>query len=179
MLTCPVCEHAQQGGDECEVCGKRLAVTGGVGWQVEPIPGLEPTLAGPVEVGGERVEGLEPTRFEAAPEQALEAGGDWMEQTAAAPVAAVATEVPPGLEGHLAAHVPDGGPDLLAPTVCRYCRTTAAPGDRFCGRCGMRIPLFDARQVAAEILGARCRDCGGDTAGGRCRRCGARQPSEA
>jgi hypothetical protein len=177
MAICPVCEHAQQGGDECEVCGKRLVTTGGAAWQVEPVPGLEPTLAGPVEVAAERVEGLEPTRFDAALEQPAETSGAWMEQTAAAPVAAVDTEVPPGLEGHLAAPIPDGGPDLLAPTVCRYCRTTAAPGDRFCVRCGMRIPLFDARQVAAEILGSRCRECGAEGAGARCSRCGARRVS--
>jgi hypothetical protein len=179
MLTCPVCEHAQQGGDECEVCGKRLVTGGGAAWQVEPVPGLEPTLAGPVQIAAERVEGLEPTRFEVALEPAAEATGEWMERTAAEAVAAVATEVPPGLEGHLAAPIPEGGPDRLAPTVCRYCRTTAAPGDRFCTRCGMRIPLFDARQVAAEVLGGRCRECGAEGVGARCRRCGSRRVSGA
>lgn len=173
MLTCPVCEHAQRGGDECEVCGKRLASGAGAGWEVEPLPGLEPTRAGFVEVGAEQVEGLEPTRFAGASLQA-EAPIDWVEPTSAGPVGAVALDRTPDLEPTRAEAVPGDGPDPLAPAVCRYCRTTAAPGDRFCTRCGMRIPLFDARQVAAEILGSRCPECGAEGAVERCRRCGAR-----
>jgi len=173
MPECPVCEHVQEGGEECQVCGRRLGPRGAAGWQVEPIPGLEPTSAGAVQIGAEGLAGLEPTRLEAGGEARPEPVADWLERTGAGAVAPAALEVPPGLELHRAAPVPGDAADPLAATLCRYCREPAAPGDRFCPRCGMRLPLFDARQVAAEVLGARCPECGGEAAGPRCRRCGA------
>ena len=48
MIVCPVCEHAQEAGAECALCGKRLVPDDGPGDAValEPLPPglLEPTI---------------------------------------------------------------------------------------------------------------------------------------
>lgn len=48
MITCPVCEHPQQSGVECDVCGHpfgrdEVAAAGHSDPMPEPVPGLEPT----------------------------------------------------------------------------------------------------------------------------------------
>ncbi|MBI5066678.1 MAG: hypothetical protein HZB56_00445 [Deltaproteobacteria bacterium] len=175
MVTCPLCEHQQAAGAECEVCGRRLTGPGAESLPVAALPGLEPTRMEAVEVPAETVPDLEPTRLSPAPEAAAEDLG-WVEQTRAEPAAAVAVETVPDLEHHRAEPIPEGpGLDPLAPVVCRYCRSTAMPGDKFCGRCGMRLMRFDPVHLAGSERGELvCRDCGAMGAGPRCRRCGAR-----
>lgn len=179
MATCPLCEHDQPSGGECEVCGHRLRGPGTESAPVAPLPGLEPTLAGRVDVAGETLPDLEPTRLEPAGAAASEDRG-WVEPTRAEPAVAPPGEPVPDLERHLAEPVPDeaGALDPLAPVVCRYCRSTAMPGDKFCARCGMRLARFDpVRMAGAERGELVCRDCGAMGAGPRCRRCGARMVS--
>ncbi|HEY7726467.1 MAG TPA: hypothetical protein VH880_14115 [Anaeromyxobacteraceae bacterium] len=176
MPVCPVCEHHQPSGDDCEVCGKRLAGTGASPSAIAAIEGLEPTAASPVEVAPDRIAELEPTRLESGGDAAPGAAAGWIEETRARPVAA-AVEPVPDLERHRAEALPDDRPDPPSPATCRYCRAPAAPGDRICGRCGMKLPVFDARRIAAELAGMLCRDCGARGEGPRCRRCGARMVS--
>jgi len=174
VAVCPVCEHQQPSGEECAVCGRSLAGLGNAAAPVARLPDLEPTLAERVEVAPDGVPGLEPTRFEEVP-GAL-AGDARVEglEPSATEVPDVPVERVPDLEHHRADPIPDGGPDPLAPLVCRYCRMPAPPGERICGRCGMRLPLFDARSLAAEAAEMICNDCGATGPGPRCRRCGAR-----
>jgi hypothetical protein len=171
-----VCEHQQASADECEVCGKRLSAPGAAAPAFARLEGLEPTLAPPVEVAPEPVPELEPTRHGAAGEEPAGAAG-WVEGTRAEVTGPVAVEQLPDVEHHRAEPIPDGGPDPDAPLTCRYCRTVAAPGERLCGRCGMKLSRFDAGRVAAELAGMLCRDCGARGEGPRCRRCGARMVS--
>jgi DNA-directed RNA polymerase subunit RPC12/RpoP len=113
---------------------------------------------------------------------ASEPVGDWTERTRAEPVGEVAAEAVPGLEQTRAEPVPDDGLGLdpLAPVVCRYCRATAMPGDKFCLRCGMRLSRFEPVRIAAQERGELvCPDCGAMGPGPRCRRCGARMTSPA
>lgn len=196
MRTCPVCEHSQPTGDECEVCGHREAGPLGTAEAsgIPPLPGLEPTqyeAAAPAAAEASAITalpGLEPTRYEdglhedgaPAPSEASSgAAVPGLEPSRADPVGAVAVDPVPDIERHLAEPLPEdldlprGGP-----TVCRYCRTPAGANDKFCGRCGMRLSRFEPARVAAEERGELvCPDCGAMGQGPRCRRCGARMAS--
>ena len=178
MITCPVCEHQQASGSECEVCGRRLEEGLGTDAPVAPLDGLELTSldadraaeAAPLE----RVPDMETTRFEPADAPAGELVPD-LEATRAAPVE-VAPDVTPDLERGQEG-LPDDGPSLLPLTViCRYCRTEAHPADRLCARCGMKLPrphvpvAASARGLAAPRL---C-SCGTPVTRSRCPSCGAR-----
>jgi hypothetical protein len=62
MALCPLCEHVQESGRECDVCGRGLAADP-VG-EAEPaarLEGLEPTQALPEEVYSSLLTDLEPT----------------------------------------------------------------------------------------------------------------------
>jgi hypothetical protein len=176
MATCPVCEHVQPAGDECAVCGHKLSGPGAEATPVEPLPDLEPTLQAAVDVPADPVPDLEPTRLDAGPGAVSEGLAPWTEATRADPVGAVPADPVPGIERHRAEAVPDDEPrlDPLAPVLCRYCRATGMPGDKFCVRCGMRLPRFE--QERGELV---CRDCGAMGQGPRCRRCGARMSEPA
>jgi hypothetical protein len=185
MTTCPVCEHVQPSGDECEVCGRKLALhepgAQAPGEQAVPrVPGLEPTLHEPgASAPGEPVAplpDLEPTRLEAGAPAPAEPGEPWIEGTRAAAVGAIPPDPVPDLEHHRAESVPDVEElPREGPVFCRYCRTPAAPNDRFCGRCGMRLSRFEPVKMALAERGEMvCPDCGAMGPGPRCRRCGGR-----
>lgn len=53
MRICPLCEHVQEQGDECENCGRPFAASASVPEFVEPLPDLE--LTREPEVGEVRV----------------------------------------------------------------------------------------------------------------------------
>ncbi len=173
MIVCPVCEHSQAEGAECEVCGKRL-VEGPAGIPVvPPIEGLEPTSAGDVDAPVERVGELEPTALAAGPDAPVEPV--LLEATRMAPVE-VAVEATPDVE-----RIGDAIPDDAATEVplfvtCRYCRTEAMPGERVCARCGMRLPDFGGPAAAGREPEQRVCGCGAIVRGtGMCPSCGARR----
>lgn len=175
-MICPVCEHPQQSGAECEVCGKRFApgslpvppiarIEGletthhlPVDLAFDPlatIPELEPTLAPPVDAPEERTPGMEPTRV--------------------APVDVDSVAIP-DLERQQHAQLPDDERTALpvAP-VCRYCRTPAVPGEKSCSRCGMRLPVIDAVLASERAGGAQqCSNCGAVSSREVCPACGNR-----
>ncbi len=172
MIVCPVCEHAQAQGAECEVCGKRL-VEGPAGIPVvAPVEGLELTRAPDVEVAVERIGELEPTALrggpDAPPEPVL------IDPTRAPPVDVAVVPVP-DLE-RVTDGVPEDAPtDVPLFVTCRYCRTEARPGERVCGRCGMRLPDFGGPSTAEEPATRQC-GCGAVVrAGAMCPSCGARR----
>jgi hypothetical protein len=147
MIVCPVCEHEQVQGAECEVCGRRLAA--GVSAEdlaIPPVEGLEPTRQAPADVPEEPVLELEPTRH--APVAAPPDATPDLEATCAAPVDVVVAPVP-----DVERTAP---PDEDLPTVvpafptCRYCRTPAMPGERLCSRCGMRLPIVTERAASPD-----------------------------
>lgn len=190
MTTCPVCEHVQQVGDECEVCGRKLAGAEPAA-PFETLAGLEPTLyepgaPAPGELAVPPVPGLEPTAYQALQESGAlheavapataEPPAEWVEGTRADAVGPVPAAPLPGLEQHRAEAVPDVEElPREGPVTCRYCRTPAMPNDRFCSRCGMRLSRFEPVKMAlAERGGMVCPDCGALGEGPRCRRCGGR-----
>lgn len=178
MIVCPLCEHPQERGAECEVCGRALAAPSVADPPVAPVDGLEPTLHAATPAAavlpGPFLD-LEPTLQ--APVDVDAAFTVEVEPTRAPPVD-VDGEAVPDLE-RTAAAIPDDGPTPLPlAAVCRYCRTPALPGERICGRCGMRLPFVPVAAPAAPDVAAgeerRCTDCGALAPGDRCPACGAR-----
>lgn len=174
MIVCPLCEHRQEGGDECQACGRRLSGPGAVAVPIPRLEGLEPTtlLEHPAEVPPDRVPGLEPTRHAAVEVAAAPAAE--IEPTRAAPVE-VAVEAAPGLERTAAEPIPGEGPaEMPAAPVCRYCRTPALPGEVICGRCGMKLPVLAAADAGAPPPASevRCPSCGTMNTGAICTGCG-------
>jgi hypothetical protein len=162
MIVCPVCEHPQAQGAECEVCGKRLvAGVSAADLAIPAVEGLEPTRVAPVEAPAERVLELEPTFLDvagvAAAAPALDVTPD-LEATRAAPVD-VDVAPAPDVE-RTAMAIPDDAPTAVpAFATCRYCRTPAMPGERICSRCGMRLPVVAVAAAGAGDAPVVLRTC--------------------
>lgn len=175
MIVCPVCEHPQASGTECEVCGKRFAPGLLPVDAVAPMEGLEPTVL----PGGDLDPGPLPTIPEleataAAHVEIVEDPTPGIEATRTAPVDVDAPLIPDierieqGIPGDLPTELP------IAP-VCRYCRTPAVPGERLCSRCGMKLPVIDVEVVPAGTEGLHlCTNCGAMTTRELCPACGNR-----
>jgi hypothetical protein len=173
MIVCPVCEHQQPAGSECEVCGRRLAEGLGTDPPVPALEGLETTVlaGGDQAVAVAPIPDLEATHH--APVLALPGSVPDVEPTRAAPVE-VLEETVPDLE-RTQAGLPDDGPTPLpALPTCRYCRTPAFPGERLCSRCGMRLPVVAGAAPAAPEAARRYCSCGVPVTGSLCPSCGAR-----
>jgi hypothetical protein len=181
MAVCPLCENTQAAGAECDVCGRPLPQPPGL--ELELVPELPPP------------EGLETSQAAASEGEALPPMAE-LERTLHAPVAALAGEPVPDLEATRTAPVEVGldvAPDLErigdeipvdAPTpfpvlvICRYCHAEAAPGERRCARCGMRLPAAAGEGAPREVAPRLC-SCGAPVRGPRCPACGARTSAEA
>jgi hypothetical protein len=171
MIVCPVCDHAQPHGAECEVCGKRLLAGPGATPGVAPVEGLEPTIHAPARAAAaERLAELEPTGHAAA--EARDDPTPDLEQTRAAPVD-VDVAAAPDIERTGDGIPDDGRTEVPTFVTCRYCRTPAVPGERICGRCGMRLPSFEGARSEPAASGRRC-GCGALVTQALCPVCGAR-----
>jgi len=175
MVVCPVCEHQQLLGEECQVCGKKLTGPGVVPLPVEPLPGLESTSLGDAGPAAPvAIPELEPTRH--GPVAAIPALTPDVEPTRAAPVQ-VAAEAVPGLEQTRGEPIPGDGPTARPATLtCRYCRSENPPSEGTCGRCGMRLPVWEvaaAPPPPGPGAEARCAACGTLNPGAICSGCGA------
>jgi hypothetical protein len=186
MVTCPMCEHVQESGDECSLCGRRLLEVRAPDELVPRMDGLDPTrLEMAVAPGMDAMEDLEPTMIDVpAAAAATEELPTWIERTAREPASAVAVE-PLAIE-HTASTREDASPrDLLALPICRYCRTPASPGEAFCARCGLKLAVYaggtgsTGAAVNSHVDVRRCRFCGAAAAGHACPECGARFAVEA
>lgn len=185
MIICPVCEHQQAQGAECEVCGKKLTAVAPVAVQVAAMPDLEQTqlAGGKAPVPAASIPDLELTRQAPAqniavqPVQDLDTGRSSAGNVAVAPIPDVDT-------GRAASD----GMKTAAPTgavVCRYCRNVQATGS-VCERCGMRLPRARLETPAAAAAAkapeagerARCPRCHTPGHAGRsCVTCGTLIPS--
>jgi ribosomal protein L32 len=159
MIICPVCEHQQAQGDECDNCGKKLQAPRAVAAvAVATIPELEQThhAGGRVAVDAPTIPELDHTRQQAGPDLPPQAVPD-METTRAAPIDKVTVEVVPELDTGRAA---DDGVRTAAPTgavICRYCRNVQAEG-LVCDRCGMRLPRARMAPAATAKGGVSAED---------------------
>jgi hypothetical protein len=160
MIVCPVCEHQQAQGAECEVCGKRLvAGVSAAELAIPAVEGLEPTLHAAIDAPPEAVVELEPTLHAATAAPALDTTPD-LEATGVAPVD-VEVSPTPDVERTSAA-IPDDLPTIVPAFVtCRYCRTPAMPGEKMCARCGMKLAVFvEPGSAAAAAAAQRICSCG-------------------
>jgi hypothetical protein len=172
MIVCPVCEHAQPQGAECDVCGRRLAAPSAADHPPPRVEGLEPTAAAPVAAAVAILPDLEPTRHAPAG-----AGADRMPELEATQAPPVDVDVAPVPDvERTAAELPGDAPAAPpALVVCRYCRTPAMPGERICARCGMRLPVLASAAAPDDAAGGwRC-SCGTLARGSLCPGCGARR----
>lgn len=144
MIICPVCEHQQAQGTECDNCGKQFVATKTPDLPVTALPELEGTaIAGanaPAPVA--KLAELEETKLQSGPDLPAMAVPD-LDLARAAPVQ-VAPEVVADLEGHRI----ETNPAELTPApsgaiTCRYCRNVQAEGS-VCNVCGMRLPRYAA-----------------------------------
>lgn len=155
MIICPVCEHQQVQGDECDQCGKRLQAPRPVAVAVAPLPELEQTqvAGGRAAVQVEVVPELELTRQKAGPDLPLEAVPDLARtHVDKRALAAVPVEQMPDMD---TGRAEDDGVRTMAPigpVVCRYCRNVQAEG-MVCDRCGMRLPRART-EAPAQTRGA-------------------------
>jgi hypothetical protein len=153
MIICPVCEHQQAQGDECDNCGKKLQVPKvAAAVAVPTLPELEQTLhvGGRVAVDAPLIPELDQTRQQAGPDLPAQVMPD-METTRTAPIDKVSVETVPDMD---TGRVADDGVRTAAPTgkvVCRYCRNEQSEG-MVCDKCGMRLPK--ARPTAAAAAAA-------------------------
>lgn len=188
MVVCPVCEHQQAFGVECDVCGKDLGDLGGLG---------------PPPVAEAKVEGLEVTIPERVGDVPIERVGELDAHIVDSAGITVAPEVVADLDvarasvGEVAVErvadlsvdrAPDDGQRTAAPTGavrCRVCQNVQAEG-LLCNVCGYRLPRTQVPIVQAGVApprqtfsrgDVRCRACGAPAVPGeRCSECGALAP---
>jgi hypothetical protein len=195
MIVCPVCEHQQAQGMECDVCGKDLSMLGAPAG----LPGLDGLdgldgLGPPPSAPSEQVPGLEATVGARVGDVPVERDSDL--EVSSFTVGEVPVEKMPDLEivSGMVGDVPvEPMPDLAVDRVpddgvrtqvntgaatCRYCGNVQQAG-LICDKCGMRLPRASAAQVAEirkrpgnETI--RCKICGAPntSADERCKECG-------
>jgi hypothetical protein len=191
MITCPVCEHTQAQGEECENCGKRLSAPRAAGGgDVPRMPELEGThhAGGGAPVNAALMPELEQTRQRGGPDLPPLAFPE-MERTRMGAPGDVDAPMLADLDTGRSA---DDGVRTQAPAgpvTCRYCHHVQTEG-AICDKCGMRLPRVAtpdlpaewggdevkvqarARKKEPEDLWVRCR-CGAPAkAGKRCGDCG-------
>lgn len=185
MIICPVCEHQQAQGIECEVCGKKLVAAAPVAVAVATLPELEQTqLAGgraPVPVSS--IPDLELTRRDAVPNVAVQAVPE-LDTGRSAKVGNVAAAPMQDMDTGRADAIGAKTAAPVGPIVCRYCRNVQETG-AVCDRCGMRLPkvkLASPEANAAPKVAAgertKCPKCSSPAHAGRaCVTCGTLVPA--
>jgi hypothetical protein len=188
MIICPLCDHVQPEGTECDVCGRVFPAPTVDAAPVAPLAELEqtPHAGGRAAVDVLALPDLDLTRQKAGPDLPAQVVPD-LELTRAGATGEV--PVAPLLELDTG-RAQDDGVRTVAPTgavVCRYCRNVQAQG-LLCDTCGMRLPR--ARPAATAVAGAKrpgdddawtpCATCHTPVRPGKaCSECGTRSRVEA
>ncbi len=172
MIVCPVCEHQQAQGAECEVCGKKLLHGAAAIPPVAPLEGFEPTGRPGVDAPPARMAELDPTHH--APARHVDDRVPDVDRGRADPVDPDVALLPDIDRGEVAGIPGDAPTAVPAFIVCRYCRNPAMPGERICSHCGMRLPVYE-EDAAKPELAARLCSCGTPVRGAVCPNCGARR----
>lgn len=169
MIVCPVCEHQQAAGFECDVCGKDLGASLGDGDLIAPLADDIPRLPDLEQTGAEQAKnvpvepmpGLEANIGAAGtPQVPVQRMAEL--ETFAAPVGEVPVAPMPDLSLDRAEFVGQKAAAPGAQVQCRYCGNVQAKG-AICERCGMRLPrgaAAGAKGPRAPTALVRCKACG-------------------
>jgi len=186
MIICPLCDHVQPEGTECDVCGKRFPPPVVAAPPIATLPELEvtPHAGGRAPVNVAVLPDLDLTRLRSGPDLPVQRVPD-LQLTRARDLGPVPVAPMPELD---TGRAPDDGVRTAAPlgaVVCRYCRNTQATG-MLCDNCGMRLPR--PRPAAAAAPANPSGDDGGWRAcaschtpvrpGKACSECGTRAPED-
>ncbi|WIG96994.1 hypothetical protein [Myxococcus sp. SDU36] len=149
MIICPLCDHVQPEGTECDVCGKRFPAAVAEPTPVATLPELEvtPHAGGRAPVATAVLPDLDVTRLRSGPDLPAQVVPD-LQLTRARDMGAVPVTPMSELD---TGRAPDDGVRTAAPlgaVVCRYCRNTQAAG-LLCDHCGMRLPRVKPTVAAA------------------------------
>jgi len=188
MIICPVCDHVQPEGTECDVCGKRFpSNVASAAPAVAPLPELEltPHAGGRDAVEAPTLPELDLTRLRSGPDLPPQVVPE-LELTRAAATGAVQVALLPELDTGRAEDDGVRVAPVLGSVVCRYCRNVQAEGF-LCDNCGMRLPRTRVvAPVAAKGPGGAdedwkpCPTCHTPMRPGRpCGECGVRDREEA
>lgn len=183
MIICPVCDHVQPEGTECDVCGKRFPAALLVATPpVAPLPELEltPHAGGRDAVDAPTLPELDGTRLRSGPDLPAQVVQD-LELTRAAPTGDLPVAMLQELD---TGRAQDDGVKTAAPVgavVCRYCRNVQAVG-LLCDNCGMRLPRARLAATTGAAKGPQdddgwmaCPSCHTRGRAGRaCSECGTR-----
>ena len=184
MIICPMCEHQQAQGIECEVCGKKLAAAPPLVVQVAPVADLDTGRSAPVgAVAVAPVTDLDTGRSAPVGAVAVAPVTD-MDTGRSAPVGNIVVSK---VTDRDAGRDPDDGVRTAAPTgpaICRYCRVAQETG-LVCDRCGMRLtrmrtppPVTASAGLVPSGEWTKCSKCHTNTRAGRaCVSCGTHIPS--
>ncbi|MCP3144514.1 hypothetical protein [Pyxidicoccus xibeiensis] len=189
MIICPLCDHVQPEGTECDVCGRVFPAQTVDAAPVAQLAELEltPHTGGRAAVVVAALPELDLTRQKAGPDLPAQVVPD-LELTRAGVTGAVPVAPMQELD---TGRAQDDGVRTAAPVgvvVCRYCRNEQAQG-MLCDRCGMRLPR--ARVAATAVAGAKrpegdeagwvdCSSCHTPVRPGKaCPECFTRAPAEA
>ncbi|RKH13083.1 hypothetical protein D7X74_22475 [Corallococcus sp. CA047B] len=149
MIICPVCDHVQSEGEECDGCGKRFpGLVSTEAPVVVQLAELELThhAGGRAEVESAPIADLDLTRLRSGPDLPAMSVPD-LELTSSGATGAVSVDPMADLD---TGRAPDDGVRTVAPVgavTCRYCRHVQAEG-LLCDGCGMRLPRV---RVAAPV----------------------------
>ncbi|HEY3449889.1 MAG TPA: hypothetical protein VGK67_26285 [Myxococcales bacterium] len=182
-----MCEHPQDKGDACDVCGRVLVQAAPVAVPIQALPELERTAI----VAGNAV-GPPVTMM---PELEVHRIGDV--QVAAEKMAEMETSAIPGAAAAAAATIEaapdiertqlvDAGPRTVVPDTvpCRYCGHPQKRTNVFCEKCANAMPRVILAKVddpKAKQVQVRCKACGENAIRGeKCPACGyyQRKPDE-
>ncbi|GHG99819.1 hypothetical protein [Comamonas sp. JC664] len=188
MIICPLCDHVQPEGTECDVCGKRFPLPTADATPIATLPELEvtPHAGGRAPVNVAALPDLDLTRVRSGPDLPVQMVPD-LQLTRARDMGPVPVAPMAELDTGRAA---DDGVRTAAPlgaVVCRYCRNTQAAG-LLCDNCGMRLPRV--RPAAGAAVAGRptadddgwraCTSCHTPVRPGKaCPECGTRAQEEA
>jgi hypothetical protein len=192
MILCPVCEHQQAQGTECEQCGKALVAVAQAAVVVQKMAELEGSIVAGADVAAaapvQQIAELEVNRLVSGPDLPASQVPD-LERASIAPLGDVPLEQVADLD---LGREKDLDPRTVAPTgavACRYCRNLQ-PDGMFCDKCGMRLPRAPSPEAAGsaakdpaakanwvDAVWTRCKSCGAPAkAGTKCGDCGREVP---
>ncbi|GEM_PF-6258860 len=151
MIICPLCEHIQERGLYCDVCGKAFPVRSVSDLDIPPMPGLETTNMGDMDLtaAGALPQGPSIGSGVQAGQSGMTASGEAPQTRCRAcgqiqPAGQIScercgTRLPRFLsEEKDEARPGEAEADENAPVVCRQCGVRARPAGGLCPVCGTR-----------------------------------------